>query len=131
MNLKAMQQLVALIFFLLTSTICLASDGAKQTKNPPDLADVAAGRYYGDVISDSKGSSHSDVTVNISKLDSRTVKVSSDYHRLGVVVIPLTRIDDKILNATGETPLVLDFGQQPPRLDYSPHNEVSYSGRKQ
>jgi hypothetical protein len=50
---------------------------------------------------------------------------------LGAVVIPLTRIDDKVLNANGDTPLVVDLGQQPPRLDYSPHNEVSYAGHKQ
>lgn len=126
-----MKSPMILILALLMGNLCLAGEKTNPTKRPPDLADTVVGVYYGDVISDSKGSSRNDVTVNISKLDDRTVKVSSDYDRLGVVVIPLTRIDDKILNATGETPLVLDFGQQPPRLDYSPHNEVSYSGRKQ
>jgi hypothetical protein len=125
MNLILPLLLLGAIF---VSTICLASD---KTKNPPELADVVVGIYHGDVISDSKDSSRSDVTVTITKIDKRTVRVSSDYDRLGAVVIPLTRIDDKILNADGDTPLVLDLGQPPPRLDYSPHNEVSYAGHKQ
>ena len=123
--------MVILVFSLLTGTICLASDKAKEIKKPPELADVAVGVYYGDVVSDSKGSSRSDVTVTITKIDSRTVNVTSDYGRLGTVVIPLTRRDDKVLNAAGDTPLVVDLGQQPPRLDYSPHNEISYAGHQQ
>ena len=131
MNKITTKFLVVLIYSVFISNICLASDKAKEIKKPPELADVAVGVYYGDVVSDSKGSSRSDVTVTITKIDSRTVKVTSDYGRLGAVVIPLTRIDDKVLNANGNTPLVMDLEQQPPRLDYSPHNEVSYAGYKQ
>ena len=122
--------LVFLISSLLIVNICLASDKTQETKKPPDIADVAVGIYYGDVISDSKGSSRSDVSVTITKIDSRTVNVTSDYGRLGAVAVHLTRIDDKILNANGDTPLMLDLSQQPPRLDYSLHNEVSYAGYK-
>ncbi|MEE4377861.1 MAG: hypothetical protein V2J55_10175 [Candidatus Competibacteraceae bacterium] len=96
----------------------------------PNSADPAFGNAMLKLLT-KHSSSRSDVTVTVTKLDSRTVNVTSDYGRLGAVVIPLTRIDDKVLNADGDTPLILDLGQQPPRLDYSPHNEVSYAGYKQ
>jgi len=131
MNTITTKFLVVLICSLFIGNICLASDKVKGTKKPLELADVVVGVYYGDVVSDSKGSSRSDVTVTITKIDSRTVNVTSDYGRLGTVVIPLTRRDDKVLNANGNTPLVVDLGQQPPRLDYSPHNEISYAGHQQ
>ncbi|NJN46968.1 MAG: hypothetical protein HC808_11385 [Candidatus Competibacteraceae bacterium] len=54
--------LVVLISSLLIGTICLTGDEAKETKKLPELADVVVGVYYSDVISDSKGSSRSDVT---------------------------------------------------------------------
>ncbi|HRY18017.1 MAG TPA: hypothetical protein P5149_06370, partial [Candidatus Competibacteraceae bacterium] len=64
-------------------------------------------------------------------LDSKTVSVTSDYGKLGTVVVRLTRIDDKILNANSDIPLILDLEQRPLRLDYSPYNEISYVGYKQ
>ncbi|HRF45082.1 MAG TPA: hypothetical protein PLD30_12740 [Candidatus Competibacteraceae bacterium] len=120
-----------LMSLCLIGSTCLASDNAKENEKSPELADRVVGIYYGNVVSDSKGGSRSDVSVAITKLDSKTVSVTSDYGRLGTVVIRLTRIDDKILNANSDTPLILDLEQRPLRLDYSPYNEISYVGYKQ
>jgi len=104
-------------------------------KNPTntitDPADLVVGTYFGNVISDSKGSSLSDVTLTVTKLDKRTVRVSSDYPRMGTVDVPLTRIGNKIFNGSGNTVLILDLAQHPPRLEYNPNGEVAYAGSKQ
>jgi hypothetical protein len=104
-------------------------------KNPTntitDPADLVVGTYNGNVISDSKGSSLSDVTLTVTKIDKRTVRITSDYPRMGTVDVALTRIGNKILNGSGNTVLILDLEQNPPRLDYNPYGEVAYAGRKQ
>lgn len=94
-------------------------------------ADLVVGTYTGSVISDSKGGSRGDVTITITKRDKWTVRVSSDYPRLGTVDVVLTRIDNKVLSAEGDTILTVDLEQHPPRLDYNPHGEAAFAGSKQ
>ena len=95
------------------------------------LADLVVGIYSGDVIADSKGSSRSNVSVTVSKVDASTVRVTSDYQRLGTVDVTLTRIGNQILNADGDTPFIVDLDRNPPTLTFNPHNEVAYGGKKQ
>ena len=94
------------------------------------LADLAAGTYDGDVISDSRVSSRSDITLTVTKVDKHAVRVTSDYRRMGTVDVTLTRADNKILSADGDSPFMLDLGQNPPVLEFAPHNELAYRGRK-
>ena len=106
-----------------------------ESQKPPStvagLADLVVGNYHGDVISDSKGGSRSDVGVTITKLDRSTVRVTSEYRRLGIVDLTLTRIGNKIFNANGDTPFIVDLDRNPPTLLFNPHNEVAYGGHKQ
>jgi hypothetical protein len=97
----------------------------------PDLGDVAEGRYAGDVISDSKGSSHEGVTLTLTRTGVNRVRITSDYPRLPVVEVTLTRALDKIVQARGNTAFVYDWAKKPVRLDVSFNNEVSWSGTKQ
>jgi hypothetical protein len=94
------------------------------------LADLVVGSYFGDVISDSKGSSRSHITVVVSKLGPYTVRVTSDYARFGTVDVSLTRIDNKVFGE-GDSPFIADLAQQPPSLLFNPRNELAYSGTKQ
>ena len=113
-------------------TVASAPSGRKNLPNTnTEPADLVVGSYYGDVISDSKGSSRSDVTLTITKLDKRTIRVTSDYPRLGTVDVALTRIGSKILSVSGNTILTFDLEQHPPRLEYNPNGEVAYAGSKQ
>jgi hypothetical protein len=100
-------------------------------KGKPDLADMAEGSYYGNVISDSKGSSYSNVTVMVARIGNNLVRINSDYSRLPVVEVPLTQAMGKILNASGTTTFLLDRSKTPVGLDISFLNEVSWSGTKQ
>ncbi len=105
-----------------------------ETREPLDTlagpADLVVGTYYGDVIADAKGSSRSDVILTITKLDRYTVRVTSDYTRLGTVDVRLTRSGNRIINADGDSPFFLDLERVPPTLDYNPHNELAYRGSK-
>ena len=112
----------------LVSAVGYPQGGAPTRK--PDLADVAEGTYFGDVISDSKGSSKSDVTLTVSRIGANRVRVTSDYPRLPTVEVALTRAMDKILNRGGETTFLLDRAKGDARLDVSFLNEVSWSGTK-
>lgn len=100
------------------------------SKHKPDLADVAQGTYFGDVISDSKGSSQNDVTVTVTRINKNQVRITSNYPRLPTVEVPLAQAMDKVLNAGGATTFFLDQSKNPLHLDISFKNEVSWSGVK-
>jgi hypothetical protein len=108
-----------------------AAAHAEAAKRKPDLGDAAQGVYSGDVISDSQGSSQSGVTLTVTRVGVNLVKVTSDYPRLPVVTVPLTRAMGKILQARGNSVFLLDPAKDPPGLDVSFNNEVSWSGSKQ
>jgi len=106
---------------------------AQPDTTPPDLADLAAGTYRGDVISDSRGSSRSDVTITVSKTGPDTVEIVSSYDRLPTVSTKLERVMDTVQNAGTPTgPLqvfLLDTTKSPLRLDLT-IDEASWSGEK-
>ena len=108
----------------------LAHAQADPPKRKPDLGDAAEGTYSGDVISDSKGSSKSDVTLTVTRIGVNKVRVTSDYPRLPVIEVTLTRAMDKILAQGGQSVFLLDRGKGETKLDVSFLNEVSWSGTK-
>jgi hypothetical protein len=109
-------------------TLVLAGAAAAAPERKPDLADAVAGTYSGDVISDSKGSSQSGVTLTLTRTGPNTVQITSSYKRLPVVSVGLTAAMNTIVMKTGDTAFVYDRGTH--KLDVSFHNEVSWSGQK-
>ena len=93
-----------------------------------DVAVLAVGEYSGDVVSDSRGSSRSNVAVTVSRLGANSVRVTSPYARIGTVDIEVQRIGNQVLNAGGDTPFSVNLDAQPPALSLSPRNELSYHG---
>jgi len=108
-----------------------SNEGIKPPEQVAELADLVVGNYHGEVISDSQGSSQSDIAVTVAKIDRLKVRVVSDYQRIGTVEITLTRTGNQIINAGGATPFVVDLDRNPPTLLLNPRNEVAYSGNKQ
>jgi hypothetical protein len=108
----------------------IRSTGLEPLPRKPDLADLSEGSYFGDVISDSKGSSQSDVTLKVIRIDRNLVRVTSDYARLPMVEVPLTRAMDKILAARGDTVFNLDPKLSPAQLGVSFNNEVTWAGAR-
>lgn len=107
------------------------SESEKPSSAVTGLADLVTGTYFGNVMADSKGSSRSDIVVTITKLDRYTVRVTSDYHRLGTVDVTLTRIGNKIFSDGGDSPFIVDLEQNPPTLAFNPRNELAFGGAKQ
>ena len=108
----------------------LRAGAADESRRKPDLGDAAEGTYEGDVISDSKGSSKSGVTLTVTRIGKNLVRVASDYPRLPVVEVPLTLAMGKILQSRGDNVFLLDRAQSPAKLDVSFRNEVSWSGQR-
>jgi hypothetical protein len=104
---------------------------ADTGRKPIALADLVAGTYYGDVISDAKGSSRSDVTVTIARVDKQRVRITSDYDRLGIVETDLSKVGNTVQSVGGIPSLLLELEKNPPRLSYNPDGEVAYDGQKQ
>ncbi len=108
-----------------------AAPAAKPPARKPDLADMLAGTWAGDVISDSKGSSRSDVTLTIERTGPNTVKITSDYRRLPVITVPVEKVMTMVMNRGGNSTFLYDPTRTPPKLDVSFNSEVSWSGAKQ
>lgn len=114
----------------LVSPWSLAAVAADEARRKPDLGDAAEGTYDGDVISDSKGSSKSGVTLSVARIGKNLVRITSDYPRLPVVDVPLTLAMGKILQSGGSSVFLLDRAHAPAKLDVSFRNEVSWSGQR-
>ncbi len=96
-----------------------------------DLAPLIVGSYTGDIISDSRGSSRTGVSVSVTRIDTNRVRLTSSDRGLGSVDIAIERIDEQVISSGGDTPLRVNLQEHPLRLDYTPHNEIAFSGTKQ
>jgi hypothetical protein len=95
---------------------------------PPDLASTLEGVWYGDVVSDSRGSSRSDVMVTIRRTSRNTIAITSDYARLPSVTVTLTRAMQTILAAEGATIINYDPASDAKQLGIVFEGEVAWSG---
>jgi hypothetical protein len=96
----------------------------------PDLADTAQGSYFGDVISDARGSSRSDVRITVTKIGPNKVRVSSDYPRLPAFTASLTRAMDTVQNVSGAEVFLLDLSKIPRTLNLTVA-DASWYGTKE
>ena len=126
-----MQRRLVLALAAVLPAVAFAQAPAAKPERKPDLGDVAEGTYFGEVISDSKGSSRADVTLTLTRTGANRVRITSDYPRLPVVEVSLQRALDKIVQSRGNTAFVYDWAKKPAKLDVSFDNEVSWSGTKQ
>jgi hypothetical protein len=106
------------------------SAGQAPDVNRGELADLVVGTYLGNISSDSKGSSRSDVFVTVTRLDRTKVRVTSDNARIGTFEVDLTRIGDNLFNVGGDSILIAYTSKNPPELVLTARGEVSYGGTK-
>jgi hypothetical protein len=100
---------------------------AQPAKPRPDLADVAAGIYDGDVISDARGSSRSNVRLTVVKTGPNTVSVTTSYPRMPPFSARLTRAMNTIQMVGGPGVFLLDLSKNPQGLDVTV-DDASWSG---
>lgn len=122
---------LAIALSALAAPLSIAANAAPaQPVRKPDLADMMAGTYQGNVTSDSRGSSRSDVTLTLTRVGVNQVRITSDYPRLPVVTVPIERVMQSVMATSGTTVFLYDMTRQPPRLDVSFNSEVSWAGIK-
>ena len=110
--------------------LAMAAPSASAPAKPEaDLADLVQGRYSGDVISDARGSSQSDVHLVVTKIGPNQVEISSDYKRLPVFRARRTRAMQTIQNDGGNQVFLLDLARSPHRLDVTV-DDASWSGSR-
>ena len=110
--------------------LAMAAPSASAVVKPrADLADLAQGRYSGDVISDARGSSRENVTITVTRTGPNRVEVKSDYPRIPTVTIALEKAMDAILAASGPSVFLLDTVRSPERLDLT-IDDASWSGNR-
>jgi hypothetical protein len=109
----------------------VSSSGAfAQSSRPrPDLADIAAGIYDGDVISDAQGSSRSNVRLTVAKTGPNMVYVTASYSRLPFFSARLTRAMNTIQKVGGPGVILLDLSKRPYGLDVTV-DDASWSGTR-
>jgi hypothetical protein len=95
-----------------------------------ELADLIVGKYLGNINSDSKGSSRSDVLVTVTRIDRTKVRIISDNQRIGIFEVNLTRIGDNLFNVGGDSTVIAYIKKNPPELALTARGEVSYEGTK-
>ena len=109
--------------------VIASSAVAQPVQRRPDLGDLAEGTYSGDVISDARGTSQSDVHLTVTRVAPSTVEVTSDYERLPTFTVRLTRAMQTIQSAGGREVFLLDLSKSPRRLDVTV-DDASWSGDK-
>lgn len=123
-----MKSAVLALTIALAPAPVLAAPAAKPAK--PDLATQMSGDWIGNVISDSKGSSRSDVTLTVTRVGPNRVSITSDYPRLPVIEVEIGRVMAVVMQQSGNSVFLYDPSKSPPRLDVSFNNEVSWSGTR-
>ncbi len=114
---------------LLPAGAALAETSKAAPARKADLADRVAGTYQGNVASDARGSSRSNVTITVTRTGPNKVEIKSDYPRIPTVTIPLEQAMDAILAASGPSVFLLDTVRSPDRLDLT-IDDASWSGMR-
>jgi len=122
--------LLRLIALLLTVLAPLSLASAAPAERKPDLADLVAGTYVGDIISDARGSSKSGVTITVTRVTKDRVAIACDCARIPKVEIPIERAMDAILASSGPHVLLIENQRDPRRLSLT-IDDASLSLEKQ
>ncbi|WP_116969754.1 hypothetical protein [Blastomonas sp. UPD001] len=126
-----MTRLLFRLFALLCAALLpLSLAGAAAPERKPDLADLVAGTYVGDIISDARGSSKSGVTITVTRVGKDRVAIACDCARIPKVEIPIERAMDAILASSGPHVFLIENQRDPRRLSLT-IDDASLSLEKQ
>lgn len=122
--------LFRLIALLVAALVPLSVASAAAPERKPDLADLVAGTYHGDIISDARGSSKSGVTITVTRIGKDRVAIACDCTRIPKVEIPIERAMDAILASSGPHVFLIENQRDPRRLSLT-IDDASLSLEKQ
>ncbi|WP_129792711.1 hypothetical protein [Sphingosinicella sp. CPCC 101087] len=107
---------LASLFLLVPVPAALAQPAPEAPGRAADLADFAAGNYVGDVISDARGSSRSDVAITVQRVGPNLVEVSSNYSRIPTVRIQLTQAMSAVVAEGSDHVFLIQRDSDPDQL---------------
>lgn len=122
--------LMALSLPLAAVPLLVPASLSAQPARKPDLADAVAGTYFGDVISDARGSSRSDVTITVTRVGPNTIQVTSDYRRLPEFTTKIERVADTVQQIGTAQVFLLERARTPQRLNITV-DDASWAGERQ
>lgn len=94
---------------LSVTTLPIYDAMAKQTKTQKrDLADVVAGTYSGRVVSDARGPSGAQVSVEVRRIGRNLVEITSDHDRIPTTRIGLIRTSGAIMFGRGYSGFLIE-----------------------
>jgi len=109
----------------------VAAEAQRTAPRRADLAEIVAGTYRGDVISDARGGgSRTGVTVTVARVGPNLVEVSADYDRIPTVRIPLNQAMSAILSASTQYVFLIQRDRDPDALSLT-IDDASVSVRRQ
>ena len=120
----------ALLLMSVTLPNIVCSADAQRPARVADLAEVVAGVYVGDVISDARGSSRTGVTITVTRIAANVVEVSSDYPRIPRVRIRIEQALNAIVQADADHVFLIQRDTDPALLSLT-IDDVSLSVRRQ
>jgi len=112
------------------SVVAAPAHAQRRASPAADLADFVAGTYHGEIISDARGSSQSNVTVTVTKVGRNLVEIRSDNPRIPTVRIPLSQAMTAILSNSTDYVFLLDRQRDPDGLSLT-IDDASLSVRRQ
>ncbi len=121
---------VALLIAGLSGPAPAQRAGGAVTAARADLAHMASGTYFGDVISDARGASRSSVRVTVTRAGPNLVRVVSDHPRLPPFTARLGRAMDSLQNVGGDSVFLLDLSKSPRTLMVT-IDDASWAGVKE
>lgn len=107
-----------------------AAPAPEPARAATDLAHMAEGSYFGDVVSDARGSSRSGVRITVTRIGPDRVRIAADYPRLPAFEAALTRAMDTIQNADGDEVFLLDLAQSPHSLHVTVDDAAWHGARE-
>lgn len=105
-----------MVALVVAAFVPLSLASAAPTERKPDLADMVAGTYEGDIISDARGPSKSGVTITVTRVGKNIVSIACDCTRIPRVDIPIERAMDAIIAASGPSVFLIELQRDPRRL---------------
>jgi hypothetical protein len=105
-----------------------------RRKRKPDLGDMAQGQYRGEIVSDSRGTSSdapSSVMVTIERIGVNRVRVTTSTPQLPGLETRLTSAMGRVMNADGNSTLLLDPTQRPTSIHYTWEQVVAFVGTRE
>ena len=95
-----------------------------------DLADMAGGTYFGDVISDSRGQSRAHVRLTVARAGPEPGPGDVRLSEAAPLTARLGRVMDTLQNVGGDAVFLLDLSKRPPTLMVTV-DDASWAGSKE